>query len=1104
MLRALCVWAAAAALLCTAVCGRADTGKAGQKPAASYGSLPIAFEPNVGQTDPSVGFLARGSGYAVFLRPTDATISLVRHRLPARHGEKMRFDAAAFRMKLIGADDAVRGVGQDPLPGKVNHLIGNDRSKWHTGIETFRSARFPGVYPNVDVLYYGTNRSLQYDFIVRPGGEPGSVRLSFEGAEAVAKLDTGDLSVTAGEAEIRFAKPVAYQEAGAARTPVTAAWTVTEDEHKLPVASFTVGDYDRSKPLVIDPLLWYSTYLGGAMNEDCLDIDVHPVGDAFVTGATASPNFPVTPGVLQPFFAGGNMDAFVTKFDVPGLWTMYSTYLGSQTDEVGFSIRVDLNGHAHVCGFTDNAGFPVTPGCFDPLFNGQRDCFASILDPVGATLVYSTFIGGGGNDEAREIRLTARVPCFAIAGASDSQNYPVTLNSFDPGYNGGIDAVYTEIRPLGQGAGDLVYSTYIGSEGNELALCMDTDPMGRAHIGGFVDSPWFPISFAPFQPVYAGNIDGFVFTLNPVGLGPADMVYSSYIGGKDTDEVRGIVWDNNMGMFTVTGMTKSPDFPIIPGAMQPFNAGGVDAFVSTVRPVNGGPPDLFVSTYLGGAGDDFGNDIDMDNTEPFVVGTTASQNFPVTPGCIQGFLNGPSDAFVARCLPLLNALIYCTYWGGEATEEGWGIRLDGDANAYICGTTGSQAFPVTLPCFDPAANGGNDGWVTKLGIGRATDTTVNASAGRIGDTVPLQARLTYCVDGSPVVGKQMDFYVDGVSVGSANTDATGWATLNYPIPEGAGAGARTILAQWLGDATAGASQNTNTLTVNKAPTSINVPNRTGTITELVELRGYLRRTTDGAWVVGRTVTFDIDGTVVGTGVTDAGGKATYNWVITAGAGSRTIGGTFAGDVAYDPCTGSGTLTCQTWTTKMATFNRTARITDTTELKCRLLRSDNVPLYNKNIDFYVDGTFVITRPTDVNGYASYPFYVVPDGAGAGTRTILSDWVGNAGYAACNKTATLTVLKAIPYIWVLSKRVPVGGIANLYAYFRRLYDYQKQVGKTVDFKIAGTVVQTLNTDTNGVARYYYYTTEPVGTYQIRCEFYGDAWLDPGYGDGTLTIY
>jgi hypothetical protein len=192
---------------------------------------------------------------------------------------------------------------------------------------------------------------------------------------------------------------------------------------------------------------------------------------------------------------------------------------------------------------------------------------------------------------------------------------------------------------------------------------------------------------------------------------------------------------------------------------------------------------------------------------------------------------------------------------------------------------------------------------------------------------------------------------------------------------------------------------------------------------------------------------------------------------------------------------------------MATFNRTARITDRTELKARLLRSDNVPLYNKSINFYVDGTFVITRLTNVDGYASYPYYTVPDGAGAGTRTILSEWPGNGGYAAISKTATLTVNRAIAYIWVLPKTIPQGAIANLYAYFRRLYDYQKQENKTVDFKIDGTIVQTVITGTGadaGIARYLYQTTEPVGVHTIRCEFYGDAVVDPGYGEGNLTIY
>jgi len=228
---------------------------------------------------------------------------------------------------------------------------------------------------------------------------------------------------------------------------------------------------------------------------------------------------------------------------------------------------------------------------------------------------------------------------------------------------------------------------------------------------------------------------------------------------------------------------------------------------------------------------------------------------------------------------------------------------------------------------------------------------------------------------------------------------------------------------------------------------------------------------------------------------------------TGAESARGVAVATSGDAQYEPSSGTGTLTCQSWGTKMATFDRTARITDRTELKCRLLRSDDVPLYQKAINFYVDGTFTIARPTNAAGYASYPYHTVPDGAGAGPKTILSEWPGNGGYAAISKTATLTALKAIAYIWVLPKRVPYHGVANLYAYFRRLYDYRKQEGRTVTFPVDGTWVADVVTETGaeaGVARYYYQTTEAPGVYTIRCEFAGDAWVDAGYGEADLTIY
>jgi subtilisin family serine protease len=392
-------------------------------------------------------------------------------------------------------------------------------------------------------------------------------------------------------------------------------------------------------------------------------------------------------------------------------------------------------------------------------------------------------------------------------------------------------------------------------------------------------------------------------------------------------------------------------------------------------------------------------------------------------------------------------------------------------------------------------------------IGWPTALTVGDAAGMVSETVVLSANLVRSDTLAPLAGRTVSFTVQGTAAGSGTTDGSGNVTVNYAIPDTVGSGALILQAHFDGDGDHEPCDGTGTLTVTKAGTSLYVLDRTGIITEQITLRAYLRRLSDSANVVGRTVAFTVDGTGVGSSVTGATGRADLNWTITAGAASRPIGAEFAGDDAYTGSTGSATLTAITWATKMAGFNRTAKIAGVTELKARLLRSDNTPLYNRTINFYVDGTFVISRPTNTSGYASYPYYHVPDGSGAGTRTILSEWPGNAGYLASSANATLTVQKATPYIWVMPRSVPVGGVARFYAYFRRLPDYQKQEGKTVSFKVDGTWIVDVVTGTGadaGIARYNYTTVEPPGSHTLRCEFAGDAWVDAGYGEATLTIY
>jgi len=327
------------------------------------------------------------------------------------------------------------------------------------------------------------------------------------------------------------------------------------------------------------------------------------------------------------------------------------------------------------------------------------------------------------------------------------------------------------------------------------------------------------------------------------------------------------------------------------------------------------------------------------------------------------------------------------------------------------------------------------------------------------------------------------------------------AALLYNVP--AGELTLRVTAEFAGDADAGASLGGPMLIVDGALTTMYSLDRTGTIAEAVTLHGYLRRAKDNAWLADSTVVFEIDGRAVGSGTTNVDARADLTWAVADGAAERTITAAFEGDDEHLPSSATAALACETLDHEDGHVRSGGGLSNRTELKARLLRSDNVPLYNKAVSFYVDGTYVIARPTSAQGYASYAYYTVPDAGGAGKRTILAEWSGDAGYAAISKTAALTVLKAIPYIYVQSKSVPSGAIASLYAYFRRLYDYQKQIGKVVTFSIDGTAIQSLVTDANGIARYYHWTNESVGVHTIRCEFAGDEWLDPGYGEATLTI-
>jgi hypothetical protein len=722
----------------------------------AYGRLPIAFEANRGQSDPAVKFLSRGPGYNLFLTPTEAVLTLSetvsRTSDPAGSSAFEAGNASAgepgkgstVRMELLGGNPSPRAVGQEPLAGKVNYLRG-DASRSLTDVPTFRRAAFQGVYPGIDLAWYGKQGQLEYDFTVAPGADPTMISLGFEGADRLGLDDNGDLVVDTPSGSLRHQAPFIYQEVGGSRQRVPGRFVLTGDRQ----VGFSMGAYDTSRPLVIDPVLAYSSYLGGAGLDEAEAIAVDSAGAAYVTGRTDSANFPVASPIDGSL--SGVTDAFITKFDPSGSGLVYSTYFGGSSSEGSFGIAVDSSGAAHVTGHTDSPDFPVTTGAFQQSFVGtSADAFVAKLNPAGTALDYSTYLGGtqsirAGLTVGKGLALGPGGSIY-VSGFVWTPHLPTTpgavqsacvLSTADGRCK---DAFLAKINPAGGGASDLLYLTYLGGNGTDDAAGIAVDANGSAHLTGITYSTDFPITAGAFQVSLAGReakADVFVTKINPVAGGASDLVYSTYLGGSMASGIRtaniGVDEGNGIavgpsGKMYVTGTSRSSDFPTTPRSAQTRVGGctpsACDAFLSILDPAGGGRTDLVYSTYLGGSFADFGEAVAVDAAGTAVVaGTAVSTDFPVKdpiPGASAGAVRGNPEAFVAKINPAGAGsadLLFATLLGGDGVELGRGVALDGTGNIYVTGETRpheSVAFP-TVNAYQPNFGGGrNDGFVTKI------------------------------------------------------------------------------------------------------------------------------------------------------------------------------------------------------------------------------------------------------------------------------------------------------------------------------------------------------------------------------------------------------
>lgn len=679
---------------------------------------PVLFEEDRGR------FIARESG--------------VEAQFETAHVD-FRLGGAKVRMELKGGARKVAPQSEGDPEGRVNYLIGPS-SRWRRSARAYRSVRYEGVYSGIDLVYHGRSKRLEYDFVVAPQANPLNIAVQWSGTRAVRIGEDGSLVLVAGGAELRWEAPTIYQEIGGKRHTVEGGYRLLGGNR----IGFHIGTYDSSRTLVIDPAVGFTASLRGSGDEAARGTAVDSAGNVYIAGYTSSRDLPITAGVAQSSYAGGNVaflpgDIYVAKYSSSGS-LIFLTYLGGSGDDVGFGVAVDAQGSAYVTGYTVSRDFPVTSAAYQSRYAGASgqsfgltggDVFVTKLSPDGRTLVYSTFLGGAQDDAGLSIAVDSAGAAY-ITGATVSSAFPVTANapqSRNSGAGGQVtfplfgskaliagDAFITKLNPAGSA---LVYSTFLGGSNDDAAWSVAVDTAGNAYIGGFTLSSNFPVTSNAFQTRFGGydfinnpflNFgDGFVAKLNAAG---SSIEYATFVGGNGDDWVSAVAVDSS-GAVSAAGSTTSPNFPTTSGAFQTsFRPSGFallvdvifgDAFVLKLNPAGSS---LVFSTYFGGSGNDLATGITVDSAGTIVAaGSTNSIDFPVTNDAVQRTLggnaygqapagaNGFGDAFLAVFSPS-GARVHATYAGTGTDELVLGFALTSNGTAYLSGMTGS---PKILP-----------------------------------------------------------------------------------------------------------------------------------------------------------------------------------------------------------------------------------------------------------------------------------------------------------------------------------------------------------------------------------------------------------------------
>ena len=746
-----------------------------QKPAtgreranADHQKLPLTFEANRGQAAETVDYLARGLGYRLFLTSREAVL------LTAPVSESKVPSTTEVRMQLVGALTSPKVTGLEPQPGKSHYLYGNDPAAWRTGIPHYAKVKYEEVFPGVDLVYYGKQRQLAYDFIIAPGANPDQIKLTFQGVDALRRDKRGNLLVESGGQQFEFQRPYIYQVVDGVRRKIPGGFEVSTGN----LIGFRVDPYDNSFPLVIDPVLSYSTYVGGTDFDTGTGIAVGTDGSVYVAGSTGSANFP-TENPLQPTLVGGGLfhsDGFVLKLNPAGTALVYATYFGGAEDDIAAGIAVDSQGNAYVTGSTRSPDFPLIEAAQPSLTGTTAGRAPSPLMPNPATKVAMQQLAG---TEARSFWGWNQIYTMVTEkpGPDPFQLLPPKPDGKPwkrkaiKKYNLTLDQWWALATQPPSGTRSFwewnhYYQQMTGRSGPDPYQVLSAKADGRAWRRKEINNQkltadqWWAVASRPSHPGdgQAANVgvgSAFMMKLNPKGSG---WVYSTYLGGSGNDQGADIAVDAE-GNAYVAGVTTSPDFPV-KNALQPVHGGDTQPFDPLdgfVAKLNATGSEVVFATYLGGSEDDLARGIALDSQgNPYVTGATLSTNFPVTVDVLQDELAGVYDAFVSKLQGDGAAMLYSTLLGGEGTDYGFGIAVDSEDSAYITGITGSTGFP-TFNAMKEDLSGdellGFDAFVSKLNA-QGSELAYSTYLG--GSGVDLGHAITVDLDGNAYVAGETD------------------------------------------------------------------------------------------------------------------------------------------------------------------------------------------------------------------------------------------------------------------------------------------------------------------------------------------------------------